>query len=64
MFAAENPAPSDLIRRIRTFRKTQFNSRMREQLVVTEDSRLATLTHGDFWSNNVMVNDDDPGTTF
>ena len=61
VLSKDSSVPADLVNKIKTYRKTNFAPAVIELLKKTTNSRMKTIIHGDFWSNNMMINDDDPG---
>ena len=64
VLSKDTSVPADLVNKIKTYRKTTFAPTVIELLKKTTNSRMKTIIHGDFWSNNMMINDDDPGTDY
>ena len=61
MLSRDNSVPPDLVSKIRTYRKRYFEPKFTEIIKAAKTSKLRTITHGDFWNNNMMINDDNPG---
>ena len=61
MLSRDNSVPPDLVSKIRTYRKRYFEPKFMEIIKAAKTSKLRTITHGDFWNNNMMINDDNPG---
>ena len=63
MLEAQEPKPQALIDKIQKFRKE--NMPEIAKAIFSESrvkySKLLTMVHGDFWNNNIMVNDSDSG---
>ena len=61
VLAQDKTVPEDVLHRITAYRKSTFKPTVVKLLQSTKESKLKTIVHGDFWSNNMMINDDDPG---